>query len=192
MSLTFDEATHTYMVDGRVMPSVTQILEVVDRGLWRVPPDVLEAARLLGTAVHKATELYDLDDLDASSVAPQVAPYLAAWVKFRRESGFRPTSIEHRLYNPVYGYCGTLDRVGQLNDKTSLVDVKSGVAWPSHGPQTAAYAAAVKEQEGVRVDARYAVYLGADGTYRLVEHADRADWPTFLACLTVHRFTKGK
>lgn len=191
-ALSFDEATHTYTVGGRVVPSVTQILEVVDRGLWRVRPEVLEAARQLGTAVHKTTELYDTDDLDESSVAPQVAPYLAAWKKFRAETGFVPAAIELRLHHPVYGYCGTLDRTGVLRDRLALIDIKSGSSWPSHGPQTAAYAEAFSAQEGERVEDRFACYLREDGSYRLVPHTEKADWSVFLACLTIHRFNKGK
>jgi hypothetical protein len=188
-ALHFDEATHTYTVGGRVVPSVTQILASVDRDLWRVPPGVLEAAAALGTAVHKATELDDLADLDEESLAPQIAPYLAAWRRFRAETGFAPVAIEERLHNAMYGYCGTLDRVGHLDGQRALLDIKSGMQWPSHGPQTAAYQDAYERQSGKKIDLRLVVYLRDDGTYRMVAQRDKSDWSVFLAALTIHKFT---
>lgn len=187
-ALHFDEPTHTYKVGGRVVPSVTQILAAVDRDLWRVPTSILEAAAALGSAVHKATELDDLDDLDEESLAAPVAPYLAAWRRFRAETGFAPVTIEERLHNAMYGYCGTLDRVGHLDGQLALLDIKSGVAWPSHGPQTAAYQDAYERQSGKKIDLRLVVYLRDDGTYRMVAQRDKTDWSVFLAALTIYKF----
>lgn len=184
--LTFEAAGHVYRYDGRIVPSVTQILEVVDE-CWRVPVDVLERAGRLGTAVHLACELDDLDDLDETSVDPVIAPYLAAWRRFRSETGFAPDLIEHRVHHRSMGYAGTLDRVGTLFERRSLIDIKSGEEWPSHGPQTAAYKEALAT-EGEKVSDRYAVYLRDDGTYRLRKCEDKSDWAVFLACLTIRKY----
>ncbi len=183
----FDEAAHRYVVDGKVRPSVTQILEVVDE-IWRVPFEVLERARKLGTAVHRATELFDRDDLDESSVDPAIEPYLRSYQRFRSETGFVPDHVEMRLYHAQMGYCGTLDRVGQMNGKRALLDIKSGEEWPSHGPQTAAYEQAFEHMTKQKVSARFGLYLRDDGTYRLQPKKDPSDWSVFLACLTIQRF----
>jgi len=80
--LTFDEPSHVYRWRGEVVPSVTQILSpLVNYAM--VPPEALERARLLGQAVHRMTELHDLDDLDEDSLTPEMLPYLAGWKKFR-------------------------------------------------------------------------------------------------------------
>ena len=62
-NMVFDEVAHAYFLDGKQLPSVTQLLKFVVSFDF-VPPDVLEAKRQLGVAVHKACELLDEDDLD--------------------------------------------------------------------------------------------------------------------------------
>ena len=64
--------------------------------------------------MHLACELDDQDDLDEASVEVDVAPYLAAYRKFRAE--VRPEILlnEHRVYHKTWNYCGTLDRVMRI------------------------------------------------------------------------------
>ena len=60
--LTFDEASHTYRIDGQVVPGVTSVLKpLTDYSM--VPPADLQAAADFGKAVHRACELDDLMDL---------------------------------------------------------------------------------------------------------------------------------
>ena len=88
-TLVFNEEKHEYSVSGVRYPSVTQILApLVDYS--QVPRAVLERARKLGQAVHRMTELFDLDDLDMDDLADELRPYLTAWIKFRAETGFVP------------------------------------------------------------------------------------------------------
>ena len=55
----FDE-THTYLYDGLMLPSVSQILGTKYRNEYAsVPPAVLNNAAQRGTAVHKAIENYN-------------------------------------------------------------------------------------------------------------------------------------
>ena len=54
----FDEATHTYLVDGEEVPSVTTILQPLSmRSYSAVNPSVLEYARNRGKAIHEAVEM---------------------------------------------------------------------------------------------------------------------------------------
>ncbi len=184
--LTFEPVEHVYRANGVIVPSVTQILEILDE-CWRVPPDALRRAADLGTAVHLACELDDRDDLDEDTLDPIVAPYLAAWRRFRLETGFAPEMVEQRVFHPSYQYAGTLDRVGTVAGKRSVLDIKSGESWPSHGPQTAAYQQALLAA-GEKTVSRCAVYLRADGTYRLQALTGKSDWAVFLACLTIRKF----
>lgn len=183
----FHDASHTYRVDGHVTPSVTQILRVID-DLSKIPAEYLERARVLGTAVHRATELFDLHDLDEASLDPMIVPYLEAWKRFRLETGFVVEAVESRLHHAVYGYCGTLDRRGVLHGKRVVIDIKSGELYPSHGPQTAAYQKADEHMTGAPIEARYVVQLTDTGRYSLQPMKDATDWSTFLAALTIHRF----
>lgn len=68
-----------------------------------------------GSARHLATALYDKGTLDESTVAPEIAGSLESWKKFRHT--YTPTHIEWPLYDPVYQFCGTIDRLPLLDIK---------------------------------------------------------------------------
>jgi len=54
--LTYNETWHTYRYKGKIIPSVTQLLD--DGTYVGVPEDILESARLRGTLIHKEIEDY--------------------------------------------------------------------------------------------------------------------------------------
>ncbi|MCA7086086.1 PD-(D/E)XK nuclease family protein [Cupriavidus sp. DB3] len=185
--LQFDAASHTYTVGGVAVPSVTQILAPLN-DLSMIPPATLQYKRDLGTAVHAATELHDSGELDESTVAPVVQPYLDAWIRLRAEKPFEIVGLEHRVFHPVHRYAGTYDRLVVMDGKLCVLDIKTGAMYPSYGPQLAAYKNAVEHETGRRVQGRYAVELRDDGTYRLHPMTDSEDWAVFLSCLTLHRY----
>lgn len=185
--LLFDPVEHAYTVAGKRLPSVTQILSpLVDYSI--VPRDVLERAQKLGTAVHRMTELYDLDDLDMDCLADELVPYLTAWIKFRAESGFVPETIEKRLYHPALRFAGTPDRSGLINGRRAVLDIKKMLTLgPVIGLQLAAYSE-LFAKNGTQIEDRYALGLRADGTYRLAPFTDKGDWPVFLSLLTLRNW----
>lgn len=190
MSLTFDEPSHVYRWNGKVVPSVTQVLGAL-YSFADVPIDVLEAARERGTDVHLACQLDDEGDLNEATITEEVAPYLKAWRKFKHDC--RPSfgAIEKPVYNAARRYAGTPDRDdvcfrfgaemvtgAQIDIKTSLA---SHVCW---GVQTAAYSNALGKPQ----QPRFTVQLRPDGDYRLLEWTDPADWPVFVSLLTLRTF----
>lgn len=185
--LRFDPVGHVYTVGAQRVPSVTQILApLVDYS--QVPRAVLERARQLGQAVHRMTELYDLDDLDMDDLADELRPYLTAWIKFRAETGFVPETIEKRLYHPALRFAGTPDRSGLINRRRAVIDIKKMLyLGPVIGLQLAAYEE-LFEKNGTHVEDRYALGLRADGTYRLQPYTDKSDWPVFLSLLTTRNW----
>lgn len=67
--LEFIEDGHIYLVDGIIVPSITQILSVRFGGKYKnIAPDVLSAAAAKGTMIHAAIEDYaktgEVADLD--------------------------------------------------------------------------------------------------------------------------------
>jgi hypothetical protein len=183
--LHFDEATHTYRLLGGVVPSVTQVLRPLIN-FAGIPREVLEAKADLGRRVHLACQFDDEHDLDEASVEHDVAPYLAGWRKFLRESGAAVLANEQQVAEPLLMYAGTLDNVLLINGAKWLVDKKTSFTLPaSAGPQTAAYQRALGDNT---VTHRGALRLRPDGTYRLDPLAGADDWSVFMACLTLHRF----
>lgn len=185
--LEFDAATHTYSVDGLVVPSVTQVLEacgVVDYSY--LPPATRAMALGRGSAVHSATQYDDEGDLDEALLDDELRPYLEAWRRFRRDTGFTPDLIEHRGFHPQYRYAGTLDRRGGFpNGTRAIVDLKTNSSEGWVRMQLAAYAAFFPDPRAFR---RICVEVHKDATYRAIEFPSAdytADFGRFLACVTV-------
>lgn len=148
----FDEEAHVYRVDGRIVPSVTEILSGVGlaenfmAGGREIDPDVLANAAERGTMVHLAIELECLGELDEDTVDDEIWPYLEAWRQFVDDTGFLPVANEFRFYEPANDYCGTADMIGYLGDQLTVLDLKTGSIGlkPWHKYQLAAYAGAIK------------------------------------------------
>ena len=195
MSLSFNAATHTYTWKGAVVPSVTKIIAPLS-DYSAIPAGVLEKARQEGQYIHSMVEWYEDGVLDEANLPQWMRPRLAAWKKFKAESGWETDASEKRLYHRTFGYAGTLDLCGtapKLKDAKgrALIDLKRSLyADPSTGVQTAAYAEAenASMSNAMRIQWRAGLKLNDDGTYRLQRFDSKADWPTFLACLTVHRW----
>jgi hypothetical protein len=203
--VTLDEATHVYTHrDGFHPPSVTQILASVPPWLGRfdhVDADQLNYKRTLGTQVHRATHYYDEGDL-GQPIDPILAPYLAAWIRFRAEKRFTPTLMETAVFHPAHGYAGTFDRLGVTDTLAKptpvLLDLKTGDGSMA-GPQLAAYLAAWTAMQAQALQgpaatptARWTVQLHESGLYTLTVHTSRRDWPVFLAAFELFTYTRPK
>jgi hypothetical protein len=183
--LEFQEEGHVYTYGGNVVPGVTQILEPLS-GYMGVPDWQLAIAADRGSYVHKMCELYNYGTLE--EYEPEYQGYLDAWVRFVSESGFEVELCEHRVYHPKHVYAGTLDYTGYLGKKRGVLDVKAtATLMPAVGPQTSAYAEALKAS-GEKVDFRMVVLLKPDGTYKAPPLTNRRDFATFTSCLNIMRW----
>lgn len=177
--LTFEAATHTYRHGGRVVPSVTQALQVVSE-FGNVDPGILETARQFGQHVHLATDLFDRGELDEESLDNALVPYVNAWKHFLSETGFVVTHSESLVYHPRMRYAGTLDKRGTWKGSTWLIDLKSGVVPRSVGAQTAAYQKACTEPPKRRLCLQL-----KRNTYQLHRCEDPSDFALFTSCLNI-------
>ncbi len=195
MSLSFDEAKHEYRWSGAVVPSVTKIIAPLS-DFSAIPSGVLEKARQEGKAIHSLVEWFEDGVLDEAGLPEWLQPHLAAWKKFKAESGWETDASEKRLYHKTYGYAGTLDLCGVAPKLKGikgrgLVDLKRSLYDdPATGVQLAGYAEAENTSmpPAMRIAWRAGLKLNNDGTYRLQVFKSKADWPTFLACLTMWRW----
>jgi hypothetical protein len=149
--LQFDQPTHTYTLDGVRVPSVTQVLKPL-YNFEGIPLATLNAKARLGTAVHRACELLDNDDLDEESeegraaLAP-LAGYLAGYKKFKSDMRPKLLANEQLLHHPVHRYAGQIDRSYAFEGHVWDVDLKSTVSMsPIVGLQTAAYTEMLRAQ----------------------------------------------
>lgn len=180
--LTFDEASHTYRFEGRLVPGVTSVLEQLQY-LDGVPWAILDAAREFGTHVHLACHLWNVNKLDVEALDPQLRPYLDGWIAFLNQTGFKVRASEQRVYHPQLGYAGTADAFGEMRGTTWVIDIKSGVVPDTVGAQLAAYQNAYSLQPRKRL----CVQLTGNGNYKLHPQTDLSDFALFTSALNIYR-----
>lgn len=189
--ITLDERTHVYTTaDGRVVPSVTQIL--TDAGLidthW-----FTKQATIRGTYIHEATALDDADDLNCDTLDDSLAGCVAGWRAFLSETGAEILSIEERLCSPTLTYAGTLDRRIMFQGFEWVVDLKSGGPLRWHALQTAAYASlCIPCVTRCHMPKRATVHLKANGRYSFTPHTDRTDFDIFGATVALYHWKRTK
>lgn len=190
MELEFDEGPHAYTLNGRRVPSVTQVLDPMQM-LDGIPWDVLEAARIFGNNVHVGCHYHNIGILDWDSLDAFLASYIRGYLKFLAESSFVILASEERVASVKAGYAGTLDLRGVLNRRKAIIDLKSTAVLPKTvGPQTAAYENALREMTGEKTERRFCLHLKPDA-YSLVPLKDGRgvqDLTYFISALNIWRF----
>lgn len=123
--LLFDPDTHTYTLDGRRVPSVTEICAPVTAVKYGSVNSALVAqAARRGSLIHEYCQCIDygvhLAELD---VDPSLAGYVRAYLAFL--DTYRPdwSMIEQPVYTE--DYAGTLDRFGTIQGRPCIVDLKT-------------------------------------------------------------------
>ena len=170
----FDEAKHIYTIDGKVIPSVTDICSPITADHYgSINSAVLEMASRRGTAVHEATELIDLGSMPDDD--PEIDGYVNAYLDFLLDYQPKWEYVEWvGHYKGDYDgleFCGTVDRAGRVGDEFWVLDIKTTASPTKENYiatccQTMAYAMML---EAERSCDRYILYLKKDGTYRLVD-----------------------
>ena len=121
--LEFYPETHTYLYDGLMLQSVTQILGVKYRNDYAsVPPAVLNNAAQRGTAVHKAIENYNNSGYDDGSEAVRNFKFL------QKQYGFEVLDSELPIVlfkDDMPIACGRLDMTMLMDGETGIADIKT-------------------------------------------------------------------
>ena len=192
----FDPGPHAYRLNGRAVPSVTQVLQLIED--WsHVDPELLARAATFGNHVHEAVHLFCMGTLHWPSLDPNLRPYVEQFSRFLAESGADVLASELIVGSQRYGYAGTLDLILSVRrlkrQRTMLCDVKSGlVPQRTVGPQTAAYAKAAREGFWPEpLLKRGVVQLGAT-SYKFRPLDDGSDFDRYLSCLNAWRIKNGR
>jgi len=196
--LTFYEDEHKYLTGlGEEVPSVTTILGMISAPSYsRIAQATLEYAALRGRLVHEALELYDygLPFEEQPNITPEIHGYVRAYLAFQRDYKPKWQSIEQIVHNEGRGYCGTVDRAGEIDGKYVVLDLKTNQSPTIENKicvccQTSAYAVALEQPNAER----YALYLKKDGKYNLFncqkfeQEKDLNAWGLFHTCLVTHK-----
>ena len=124
-TITYDDSSHAYTVNGKRVPSVTEITSVLTAGKYgEVNAAMLQQAQRRGTEVHELCEAIDCGiDPEELEIAPELVGYVNAYLAFLRD--WRPEwdYIEKMVW--CSDFAGRADRIGRINGKTAILDIKT-------------------------------------------------------------------
>lgn len=186
--LKFYDERHQYTLDGDEIPSVSEISRFASREIYgEIPQYVLDYACERGSTVHKQTEI--LDKYGECEADEGVVSYIKAYIRFRGDYHIMEyEGIEKSLASSTMKYAGTLDRVGVIDGKRSIVDIKtsSTIQKTLAMIQLNGYKKLWDENNTDKpIEALYILHLKKDGTYKLIPF--EMDDSLFMACYTLHQ-----
>lgn len=117
----FDD-THTYIVDDIVVPSITQILKHKFKDKYKnVDERVLERASVLGTAVHKAIEDYEVHGIESDLEEFKNYKFLKKYYNFSVQKSEIYVII---ILDTGETCAGRLDQIIQIGEDLFVNDIK--------------------------------------------------------------------
>lgn len=191
MSVEFDEKVHEYKLNGFRVPSVTQIIGTI----FGSKPWFTDYYAQRGSALHKAIEYYNQDELDEESVDERVTPKLNAYKRFYNDfkTSVAVVKAEQFYISKKYRFGGKLDVIlSELDDSLILADYKSSFDF-SVFLQLAAYRILIKENTNLKISKSLVIILNDDESYKL-KWIQKKDFfkheQIFLSCLNIYNFIK--
>ena len=158
--LEFEDMSHTYILNGICIKSVTQLLNVKFGHKYSdIDPDVLKKAAERGTEVHKAIEDYCKGE--------EVNTDEVRGFKFLQKNyGFEVVENEKMLLLNFDGkyYGGRFDMIFKINGKLALADIKTTSTLDKEylAYQLNLYRIGVKQTYGYDIEELYGLHLRGD------------------------------
>ena len=179
-SVRFDKEKHVYMIDGKKLPSVTEIINsVIQRDFYA---DEFQMHK--GSMIHLALKLYLQGKLDENSIDERIKCRVEAGKKAIKELELRPPYvIEKHLFHKLYQYAGTPDL---LTEDGILIDWKSSHNKSVIG-QLGGYYLLLKENK-FYVYRLYEIVLDDNGNYVVNAYQEKQCKRIFLNCLSLFNF----
>ena len=119
--LEFDENSHIYIVDGLIVPCVTDILSRKYKDYDGVSQETLKRAANLGTKLHKAIEIYEKKGITNNSEEFKNYLFLKKHYKIENIDNEVPIIYEE---NGKVLFAGTLDQIYKIDNKLGINDFK--------------------------------------------------------------------
>lgn len=148
----YNDAVHSYTIDGLSAPGCSTILKVVDPDAYAgIAAYIMERAARRGRDGHAMIALDCRGELDLATLPEQHEDHYIAWQKFCADFGFVPQYSERIVCSRRHRFCGTIDLVGMLTKHKRKpfrwqVDIKYTSAEPKLVElQTAGYNIAASE-----------------------------------------------
>jgi hypothetical protein len=172
----YDPLTHTYRVNGKRLPSVTEIIQTVLPRKWNASDFDLRK----GTMVHKALALHMAGCLEIDTVDPRIVDRVNAGIMAAKAFGWMPAMIEPPMAHDIMQYAGTPDMITQCG---CIVDWK-GSEQETTGLQLGGYGNLAKVN-GITIRRLYEVTTGDNG-YKVKEYDLRRHMGLWVALYGVY------
>ena len=164
--LEFVEEDHLYVLDGIIIPSVSQILHVIFKDKYKdVPENILRAKAQYGTTIHEYIERYENNEELPSLDYIQQASF-KQYLKIKEENRIEVLEQEQMIHYKDK-YAGRFDMIAKVDNDIALCDIKTTaeldleyLSW-----QLSLYAFAI----GKKFDKLYAIWLPKKELGKLVE-----------------------
>lgn len=122
-TLEYDDDTHTYLVDGVIVPSVTQVLKVKFGGMYtNVAPEILKKAGERGTAVHKSIEDYCTKGIDLGTTEVRHFRFLKSYYDLKPVKNEIPIIV---CKDDIPVTAGRLDMILDIGGDRAVADIKT-------------------------------------------------------------------
>lgn len=129
----FIKESHTYIKDGIVLKSVTQILqELFPLKYYGIPEQILNDKAKYGTEVHKYIEI--IEKKKPKRPIAYIKRYynpdiyqeesLRQYLEIKQKYNIEVLESE-KIVSYKYLYCGTLDLKAKVNNKLAIIDIKT-------------------------------------------------------------------
>jgi hypothetical protein len=176
----FDEVNHIYRVDGKIVPSVTQLLPKQD---YFVSDDRLAECASEGTSLHNEIENYFKTGKSTSPFTDAVQRFMD---EMKNEIG-NLVCFEKPLASSK-GYAGKPDMIFE----NAIVDLKRTYKNKKiHALQTAAYHLLAFENGLIKQTKKhYILVVHSDGTYKAYSVYDAMAETIFLSLVMKHKIEK--
>jgi len=195
-----------HLEDGAIVPSVTTVLKVLDKGegltywAWNLGKqgldykEVRDSAAGVGTIAHYLIACHlKGESANVSEFSPaaldKARKCLASYIKWEKEHSISPVMIETPLISEEFKYGGTPDLLAEYNDEFILIDFKTGNGiYDSYFAQLAAYRQLLTEQGWPVANARILRLPANDDNYEeVIKTSLDVEWQIFLKCLEIYR-----
>lgn len=120
--LEYIDDTHTYLVDGLIVPSITQLIKMKFSNKYKdVPKGVLKKAADKGTDMHLAIELYEKEGKESDLIELRNYKFLKKHNKWEVLKSEVPIIL---FYKDKPIAAGRLDQVIKIDESKGINDLK--------------------------------------------------------------------
>ena len=198
--------------DGTIIPSVTTVLKVLDKGegmqywAWDLGRQGLDFREVRDSAARVGTMAHNLIAWHLKGEAPEYQPLavhpdetdraekcFAKYLAWEKGNPLTPVMIETPLVSELFKYGGTPDLLAGMDDGFVLIDFKTGGRiYEDYFCQLAAYRKLLEEQDWPVANARILRISPGNDQYEVGMQLDfEKDWEIFQHALAIYRLREG-